>query len=107
MLIVINPLLFSLHLKLPVFLVPLPQILIPIHSDVCRVTLIYELVGLPQYIMLLHLHDTVLQGLLPLLIVQELLIKHLVLELLVILPVGLLFMQLGLVGKGSVLGVKE
>ena len=107
MLIVINPLLLSLHLKLPVFLVPLLQVLIPIHCDVRRVTLIYEFVGLTQYIMLLHLHDTVLQGLLPLLIVQELFIKHLVLELLVILPVGLLFMELGLVGKGSVLGVKE
>jgi hypothetical protein len=107
MLIVIDPLLFSLHLKLPVFLIPLLQVLIPIHCDVCRVTLIYEFMGLTQYIMLLHLHDAVLQGLLPLLIVQELFIKHLVLELIVILPVGLLFMELRLVGKGSVLGVKE
>jgi hypothetical protein len=69
MLIVIDPLLLSLHLKLSVFLVPLLQILIPIHCDVRRVTLIYEFMGLPQYIMLFHLHDTVLQGLLPLLIV--------------------------------------
>jgi hypothetical protein len=107
MLIIIDPLLLSLHLKLPVFLIPLLQVLIPIHSDVRGVALIDEFVGLTQYIMLLHLHDTVLQGLLPLLIVQELFIKHLILQLIVILPVGLLFMELGLVGKGSVLGVSK
>ena len=105
MLIVIDPLLLGLHLKFLVFLIPLLQVLIPVLCDVRRVTLIDEFVGLTQDIMLLHLQDTMLQGLLPLLIVQELFIKHLVLELLVILPVSLLFMQLSLVRKGSVLCV--
>ena len=105
MLVVIDPLLLSLHLKLLVFLIPLLQVLIPVLCDVRRVTLIDEFVGLTQDIMFLHLQDTMLQGLLPLLIVQELFIKHLFLELLVILPVSLLFMQLSLVRKGSVLCV--
>ena len=67
-LVVIDSLLLCLHLLLSVLFIPLSQVLIPILSNLSRVPFIYHLMRFPHYVMLLHLHDPVLQCLLPLLI---------------------------------------
>ena len=79
MLVVIYPLLLILHLILPMFIIPLPQVLVPILSDIGTVPLLNHSMCLTQYVMFLHFHDPVLQRLLPLLIMQQLLVMHLIL----------------------------
>lgn len=89
------------------FLIPLPQILVPILRDIGTVPLLNHSMCLTQYVMFFHLHDPVLQRLLPLLIMQQLFVMHLILQVFVVVAVGLLLMESRLVREGTVVCVEK